>query len=70
MGLTAQTVVAESHLSPLTDNLSVNLKDFPAPTQVIASYIIASYINDNGIDIGGPTFVSVTSSANLAIQVS
>ena len=63
--LTAQTLSAELHLSPFLDNLLVNLKDFPAPTQVIASYP-----NDNGVDINGPTFVSMTGSANLAVQVS
>ncbi|WP_251365847.1 hypothetical protein [Coxiella-like endosymbiont of Rhipicephalus sanguineus] len=65
MELTAQTLTAELHLSSLTDNLSVNLKDFPIPRQVIASYI-----NNNGVDINGATFVSVTGSANLAVQIS
>lgn len=64
--LTAQTLTAELYLSSLTDDLSINLKDFPIPRQ----QVIPSYTNNNGVDINEPTFVSVTGSANLAVQVS
>lgn len=59
------TTLAQTHVTPFTDNLAITLNGFPPNTQVIATYM-----SDNGVNIIGPAFTSVSGSAQLPVQIS